>query len=41
MQTGSLFQQTQLSAKLRMEVKKAILKSWSVYACWSLAWDQI
>lgn len=32
MQTGSLFQQTQLSAKLRtMEVEKAILKTWGVY----------
>lgn len=34
MQTGSLFQQTQLSAKLgTVEVEQAILKSWSVYAC--------
>lgn len=34
MQTGNFFQQTQLSAKLRtVEVKKAILQSWSVYAC--------
>lgn len=41
MQTGSLFQQTQLNAKLRtMEVKKAILKSWGVYI-WLLACAQI